>query len=422
MFNIFYSWQSDVDTKANRSFIRKAVEKSIAAVIKDYDIASADRPQVVSDTQGEQGLAPIVDTIFGKIRNAKVVVLDVTLTGSSEAQALSQPEGAQHKAKRTLNSNVAIELGYAHAVHGYEPLLCIMNSFFGDPTDLPFDLQHCRWPIQYHLDPDADPQVKSKVLDKLVAELKPILSGYVGRWSGANQPFQRYKPNSEKGAFWTTGHSILHRKDPSNFEAETAMRYRKRQSRLYLRMWPPTELGTSFAERESDFRRTDPVLLCAEDSSISYGQNRFGWIKFSNNSADILNLTQCFYEGEIWGVSSSLLYERKGISLLDATELEKRLRSSFRSFCRFAVDSLGYKETINFEVGLANAESTKLYIEHQGKNRLGAPIFDSVSDIGRWPVERVDQCEHALLPFFEKIFQKSGENRPLGFNGFPNLP
>ena len=160
---IFYSWQSDTEPKANRMFIREALKAAIAGL----DLQEAERPEIDQDTKGVLGSPVVADTIFKKIEAAAVVVADVTLTGSTPA------------GKRLCNSNVAIELGYALGIHGDEVLLKVMNVHYGPPQDLPFDLTHRRWPVQYDLAPDADHSHRKQAGDLLAQELRQILRQYL---------------------------------------------------------------------------------------------------------------------------------------------------------------------------------------------------------------------------------------------------
>src|SRR5687768_16453473 len=136
---VFYSWQSDTPGSVGRTFIRQALEDAIEGL----DLEEAERPKIDQDTKGVLGSPVIANTIFQKIRDAKVVIADVTLTGETNG------------GKRLCNSNVAIELGYALSVPGDEALLTVMNTHYGTPQYLPFDLAHRRWPVLFQLAPDA---------------------------------------------------------------------------------------------------------------------------------------------------------------------------------------------------------------------------------------------------------------------------
>jgi hypothetical protein len=156
---VFYSWQSDTDARTNRSFIRSALK----VAIDELDIEDADRPEIDQDTSGVLGAPIIAETIFGKIRDASIFVADVTLTGSTDA------------GKRLCNSNVALELGYALGVLGDDVFINIMNTHYGPPEDLPFDLAHRRWPLQYTLKPDATKTERDEARNALSLRLSPII-------------------------------------------------------------------------------------------------------------------------------------------------------------------------------------------------------------------------------------------------------
>src|SRR5579859_5811623 len=99
---IFYSWQSDTPKEVGKEFVRQALD----AAVSGLEINESERPVVDQDTAGVLGSPIIAETIFRKIRESSVIVVDVTLTGKTASN------------KPLINSNVAIELGYAIGVHG----------------------------------------------------------------------------------------------------------------------------------------------------------------------------------------------------------------------------------------------------------------------------------------------------------------
>src|SRR5271155_3827103 len=104
---IFYSWQSDTPRDTGKDFIREALDVAVSGL----QIDESERPVIDQDTAGVLGSPVVADTIFDKIKAADVVVVDVTLTGKTA------------KDKPLINSNAAIELGYAIGLHGDEGLL-----------------------------------------------------------------------------------------------------------------------------------------------------------------------------------------------------------------------------------------------------------------------------------------------------------
>lgn len=122
---VFYSWQSD----------RKACKNFISSVIKQL---SKDMDEVVPievdrDTWNVPGSPDIADTIFEKIERSDLFLADITLINDSES-----------KYRRTPNPNVLIELGYAIKTLGWDHIILLYCSDYGDVEDLPFDINHRR--------------------------------------------------------------------------------------------------------------------------------------------------------------------------------------------------------------------------------------------------------------------------------------
>lgn len=124
---IFYSRQSDLPNATNRGFIQKALENAAKAIRNDGSIQV--EPVVDRDTVGVPGAPDIASTILAKIEQARVFVCDVSI--------ISQ----ETNSRPTPNPNVLIELGYAMKALGSERIIMVMNSFFGTPELLPFDLR-----------------------------------------------------------------------------------------------------------------------------------------------------------------------------------------------------------------------------------------------------------------------------------------
>ena len=104
------------------------------------------------DTAGIPGTPDIASTIFNKIRETGIFVADLTLSFQAAT------------GKKSPNPNVLIELGYAFSAINDSRVISVTNTAFGGPNDLPFDLSHKRWPIQYCL-LESDVEDKTKVAD-----------------------------------------------------------------------------------------------------------------------------------------------------------------------------------------------------------------------------------------------------------------
>lgn len=125
-FTVFYSWQSDV--KQNRSFIQDALEKA-AKQIKASSVGI--EPVIDRDTKGVAGSPDIKKVIYDKIEKDQAFVGDLTLINPR----------AGKKRRPTPNPNVLVELGYALKHHGDSRIIQVVNTAYGKPENLPFDLR-----------------------------------------------------------------------------------------------------------------------------------------------------------------------------------------------------------------------------------------------------------------------------------------
>lgn len=171
--SVFFSWQSDIDEAITKAVIRKAIQRAIKEVNREISLENAEREPLKydADTMGETGNPSIVNTIFSKIESAAAFVADVSYIATVENDG---------RKKGIPNANVMIEYGYALKVlHGdkekaQRKTILIMNIAFGQPPEieLPFDLNHLRWPIQFNLPCDSSDENKKKVVDNLTNILK----------------------------------------------------------------------------------------------------------------------------------------------------------------------------------------------------------------------------------------------------------
>ena len=157
-YTIFYSWQSDLPNRENRSFIENCIKKAIKQnensmdmnVYFDYD----------RDTKGTCGSPDIAEVIFDKIEKSDVFICDISIINSIS------------DCRKTPNPNVLLELGFASKTLGWEKVICLFNQKYGDVKDLPFDLSHKRT-FFYNSD---DEYAKEKVSIGLAEALKLIYS------------------------------------------------------------------------------------------------------------------------------------------------------------------------------------------------------------------------------------------------------
>lgn len=162
---LFYCWQSDLPSKANRFFIKAALEKALKTI-------SSKKPEMSlkhdEDARGAQGTVDIPTTLLRKIAGCSVFVCDISIVNRHGEAGRLMP-----------NPNVMFELGYAVATVGWERIICIFNSQYGDFRDLPFDFGW-RSLIRYDLGEDAPADARSERLKQtanhLAASIEEILA------------------------------------------------------------------------------------------------------------------------------------------------------------------------------------------------------------------------------------------------------
>jgi len=166
---IFWSWQSDTPEQIGKYLVRDALKAAIVKLKKSDEIEEAPRDDLHldQDTQGTTGSPDLVRTIFNKIEQSEVVIADVTLVG------------ATGEGKKLINSNVAIELGYALRECTDARLVLVFNMHYGAHEDLPFDLRHKGGAVVFDLAPGATRKeietARRLLMDDFVQKLKPFL-------------------------------------------------------------------------------------------------------------------------------------------------------------------------------------------------------------------------------------------------------
>jgi hypothetical protein len=165
---IFWSWQSDTPGEIGKYLVRGALKDAIEKLkqIEDIEDAIREKLHLDQDIQGITGSPDLARTIFDKIERAEVVVADATVVGKTEG------------GDWLVNSNVAIELGYALHACSDARLLLVFNRHSGAYEDLPFDLRHKGGAVVFDLGPGAprkDIEAARKGLtDDFIRKLKPF--------------------------------------------------------------------------------------------------------------------------------------------------------------------------------------------------------------------------------------------------------
>jgi hypothetical protein len=158
---VFYSWQSDRQRRLRRDFIETALLEAVALI--NADAALGVQVEIDSDTKGVPGTPPITETILRKIAECDVFVPDLTFVAET-------PED-----RKIPNPNVMVEYGYALRTKGYGGMMPVMNTAFGLPDSLPFDMRHLRHPIRYEAKASIKDAERRAVRQRLAQEFDHAL-------------------------------------------------------------------------------------------------------------------------------------------------------------------------------------------------------------------------------------------------------
>lgn len=157
---VFYSWQSDLNSKTTRNLIEGCLETAISRLGRDEDI-DVD-PSLDRDTKEIAGAPVILDAILDKIDRCLAFVCDVSIINKDTP---SRP---------CPNPSVLVETGYAVKTVGWDRVLPICNTFFGPVEKLPFDIPDRRV-IAFHLPDDHSPEELKAAREQLTGVLKSRL-------------------------------------------------------------------------------------------------------------------------------------------------------------------------------------------------------------------------------------------------------
>jgi hypothetical protein len=158
---VFYSWQSQVSEKTNRTFIEDALERAVKILRNDATVEAL--PEIDQGAANVPGAPNIAEAILAKLDRATAIVFDVSLVPSNDVRPAP-------------NANVLIELGYALKSAGNERMVLVMNTAYGKPEQLPFDLRQ-RHVVTYHLaEGDEKAEARKVLASKLEAKLRDVLA------------------------------------------------------------------------------------------------------------------------------------------------------------------------------------------------------------------------------------------------------
>lgn len=406
---IFWSWQSDHQGKISRHFVRGALERAIAELKQEPDIEEAARDaELDHDRKGVPGSPDLANIILEKIRNSDVFVGDVTPVG----HVTDNPK------KRVMNSNVAIELGYALATLTDRALLMVLNEEYGAREDLPFDLKQKAGPIIYRLSASADQTTIDAEKSKLVGSFKVALREIVVSGSGAKRlPFEEQKASENNPGSFFQKSEFLARRGSVDFRCD-------KDRFIFVRVIPTQSTSPlSRTEAVAAIQSGDFPVFNDRASGRSTEQNKYGVIVFESerDTGEILSAAQLFKSREIWAFDAYMLNRQMQTQGIPTGWHEYMIARGLYSYVSFATKSLKLSPPLLVEVGLTNIEGFFLFMDqHKFWEPHWGPIHEQHVIVRRQlTVADPKEIDGFLLDAFEAIFDAAGATRPEKYNNFP---
>jgi len=284
---VFWSWQSDTPGKIGRFFVRDALSDAINQLKEELDILDRESIHLDQDRQGVPGSPDLAATIFEKIKESEVFVADVTLVGKTAE--LSPKLDQLASGKKLINSNVAIELGYALCALTDRKVLLVFNSNFGGHEELPFDLRHKGGAITFKLVPSATKEEITSERKRLTGALKGALMAYLK--TPAVPKFNETPSTFTRAAYFDKKEILAQIGDPDSDEISYSY---ITDSLCYVRVIPTRSLPRPLALATLTTIAQRAPLLTGQRRGVSSTHNSHGAIIYESGSNLLLPMLAIF--------------------------------------------------------------------------------------------------------------------------------
>lgn len=193
---IFYSWQSSTDLRFNKDFIRDCLYLAIDYIKSNTELQNLDF-EILQGTDGLPGSPQVADKILQRIKESDIFIGDISVANNQSKfrKILSNIGLVKHKVFQ--NNNVILEMGHAYGTLGEERLIGVLNSKYGSPhfdaQNLPFDIRHLKFPIEYNFSKIDDEEIAQKQLvKKLVTAIKDTTHFVLNNQKEKYRPFKTW--------------------------------------------------------------------------------------------------------------------------------------------------------------------------------------------------------------------------------------
>jgi hypothetical protein len=364
----FYARQSDTLGRLNRHLIRFAL--NLAAQSISNDPAVEVRVRIDADTEGVLGHVPITDTILKKIDACDAFVPDLTFVAATPADKLGP------------NPNVMLEWGYALRGKSHFVMIPVMNTAYGPPENLPFDMGHLRHPLEYKLAATATTAQRREVREALARDFEKILRAMIAAAPVPQRtPFTEAQSVTSPAFFFEQGAPIANFGNPGEqqyrFEGEKA---------IFLGLFPKYGDGQPEPSRARvrsllrDQRVVNPMSIASGSIAAA---NDHGWIVIDPRHNNLTQtITQAFPTGELWGINSQVFVRtsirrtfmspEEPATALAVIGAEKAYTRALEHYASIAAGGMKLRPPFVIEIGAVGLKDVYLGApdEHVSKNDI----------------------------------------------------
>jgi hypothetical protein len=423
---LFWSWQSESPVRIGRIFVRDALREAIEQLklLADIDEPERDTARIDHDPGRISGGLELVRDIMKRIEAAAMFVADVTAVSRIGSGADINPDNAGNK---LINSNVAMEMGYASRALGEQKLLMVFNSHYGWQEELPFDVRNRGDAIAFTLSPNAGrPEIESE-RKKLSARLVSAIDRCVQDPEPTPQQSAATPSTFNKAVYFQAGEVLA---EVGESAASGASYSYSTDTFCYLRLIPMPKLERALPLATlMDAVQRAPLLSRQPGGALS-GRNSYGAIGFEVGSqpgrgrGKLATSTQLFPTGELWSLSAALIALERGerpawikLPFLASVVFERVYYDTLRALIAFAQQSLSLSPPWQVECGLVGIQGLHLGLS---PDDIRGPARKTDVTLRR-TLKNGDETamDKLLLEFYGMLHEAMGSVRPAALHGFP---
>ena len=309
--------------------------------------------RIDSDTEGVPGQPPVTETILNKIGTCDIFAPDLTFVARTDG------------GKLIPNPNVMVEYGYALRAKSHAAMLPVMNTAFGPPGNLPFDMGHLRHPIQYCASPaakNAERRAARKQLSENIEEaLRIMLTAQIEQTRQAN-PFPEASPVRAPAFFFRGGEVVA----TAGYPGEQEFQFNFERA-VYVRLFPSyaDQPAVGLAKLVRIFEARKPCPMSLVMGGIP-GRNQFGAIIHDPfGDSELWALTQGFDTGELWGLNGQVFRPHstaEPITVIPMIGFEKIYCRVLNNYVRVAISDLQLRLPYTVELGATGLDGIFLAV------------------------------------------------------------